>query len=387
MAIEAKHGIGLITFLFATTLCACADDGDGASGTGDGADGTSEVGTFDGLFENLASGLNFTLDLAVVPHANTGDGDGDGDGDGEPLTGDLFAANYGTSELLLIPDPSGETDPTPAQPFFDGTSEGFRGATAVSIPPDGTIWGAFEQGGEGERGGLVALDSSGQLLARFDGSDHAEAFQNPSGLCFGSHDDSGQLMFMVNLTDGSAWRIDASDGQGSDATFTRVGGGLAEGTPGNPGSPGNTIKSTDLPVGGARGCAYADGSLYVADAQNARVVRFDHADTDSELEGLALEDTPAELLTHPTGVSVNEDGYLLVISSDNAHAFVALELPGGGFVDNGVHDLNVNSGNYAMALANDTIWFARANNTNGTLRAVTPDQETPPNTNSPFPPQ
>lgn len=86
-------------------------------------------------------------------------------------------------------------------------------------------------------------------------------------------------------------------------------------------------------------------------------------------------------------MAINADGYLVVISYDNAHAFVTLELPGGGFVDNGLHDLNVNSGNYGTAVSGDTIWFTRANNKNGTLRAVTPLQEDPPTTYEPFPTQ
>ena len=86
-------------------------------------------------------------------------------------------------------------------------------------------------------------------------------------------------------------------------------------------------------------------------------------------------------------VTVNDDGFLIVISYDNAHAFVTLELPGGGFVDNGLHDLNVNAGNYGTAVAFETIWFTRANNKNGSLRAVTPDLDHPPGTYEPFPPQ
>jgi hypothetical protein len=78
---------------------------------------------------------------------------------------------------------------------------------------------------------------------------------------------------------------------------------------------------------------------------------------------------------------------LIVISYDNAHAFVALETPGGGFLDNGLHDLNVNSGNYGLAVAENSIWFTRANNQNGSLRAVTPNQGEPPSTAGPFPPQ
>ena len=173
-----------------------------------------------------------------------------------------------------------------------------------------------------------------------------------------------------------------------DATLTRVGGGLATGTPGVPGSPGSELtSSSELPQGGARGCAFHDGNLYVADAQNARIVRFDGAHDGSELEAVALEETPAELVTYPTDVTVNSEGVLIVISYDNAHAFVTLELPHGGFLDNGLHDLNVNSGNYGTAVASETIWFTRANNKNGSLRAITPDLEHRPETYEPFPAQ
>jgi sugar lactone lactonase YvrE len=176
--------------------------------------------------------------------------------------------------------------------------------------------------------------------------------------------------------------------EGSDADFVLVGSGLASGSAGSPGSPGAGLSSSkDLPEGGARGCVYHEGSLYVADAQNAQVVRFDEADTGEDVAGVALEDTPAELATYPTGVAVNEEGDLIVISYDNAHAFVSLEMPGGGFIDNGLHDLNVNAGNYGVALADGTIWFTRANNSNGSLRAVTPTMETLPTTAGPFPPQ
>ncbi|MFV8754621.1 hypothetical protein ACNOYE_29075, partial [Nannocystaceae bacterium ST9] len=75
------------------------------------------------------------------------------------------------------------------------------------------------------------------------------------------------------------------------------------------------------------------------------------------------------------------------ISYDNAHAFVTLELPEGGFIDDGLQDLNVNAGNYGTAVAFGTIWFTRANNSNGTLRAITPEQDVPPTTEGPFPPQ
>ena len=106
-----------------------------------------------------------------------------------------------------------------------------------------------------------------------------------------------------------------------------------------------------------------------------------------DVSGVSLEDTPPELVTYPTGVAVNGEGELIVISYDNAHAFVSLDLPGGAFIDNGLNDLNVNSGNHGMAVAADTIWFTRANNSNGALRAITQNMSTPPSTAGPFPPQ
>jgi hypothetical protein len=119
----------------------------------------------------------------------------------------------------------------------------------------------------------------------------------------------------------------------------------------------------------------------------ARIVRFDDADVASDIQGVALENTPSNLVTYPTGVTINAEGYLIVISYDNAHAFVSLELPGGGFFDDGLQDLNVNAGNYGVAVAHETIWFTRANNSNGALRAVTPYRDSVPSTAGPFPPQ
>ena len=100
-----------------------------------------------------------------------------------------------------------------------------------------------------------------------------------------------------------------------------------------------------------------------------------------------LDDAPAELLTYPTGVTINSEGALIVISYDNAHAFVSLELPDGAFIDNGLNDLNVNAGNHGVQVAADSIWFTRANNSNGALRAVTIDQDHPPSTGGDFPVQ
>jgi hypothetical protein len=116
-------------------------------------------------------------------------------------------------------------------------------------------------------------------------------------------------------------------------------------------------------------------------------VRFDDADLNGDISPVALEDTPAELVTYPTGVTVNNEGALIVISYDNAHAFVALDLPSGAFRDNGLYDLNVNSGNHGTQVARDTIWFTRANNSNGALRAITQSQSHPPSTDGPFPVQ
>jgi hypothetical protein len=190
------------------------------------------------------------------------------------------------------------------------------------------------------------------------------------------------------MGDGTAWRLETSSYDGADVAAVQIGSGLATGTAGSPGSPGNGISSSnDLPEDGARGCVYHDGRLYVADAQNARVVRFDAADQGEDLDVGLLDDTPAELVTYPTGVTVNHEGSLIVISYDNAHAFVSLELPNGGFIDNGLHDLNVNAGNHGTQVAGDTIWFTRANNSNGALRAITIDQQHPPSTGGEFPVQ
>ncbi len=346
--------------------CGCNDDGPGD---------TSLVGTYDGLFDNVATGFNFPLDLAIVP-------DTAGATDGV-MAGDIVVASYGTSEVYLVADP-GTADP---EPLYAGTDDGLQGTTAISIPPDGNVWAAFEQGGEGDAGGIVVLSPAGDVLAVLDRTTDAIAFDRPGGLCYGgqSSDGTARWMFMVNMGDGTAWRIDMSDGAGSEAAFTLIGSGLATGTAGRPGTPGSGITTSgDLPDGGARGCVHHMGSLYVADAQNARVVRFDGVDTGVDLTGTPLEDTPPDLATYPTGVAVNEEGTLLVISYDNAHAFVALYTPSGGFVDNGLFDLNVNAGNHGMALGHDTIWFTRANNSNGALRAVTPTMDDPPTTQGPI---
>jgi hypothetical protein len=346
-----------------------------------GDDETSLVGTFSGLFDDVATGFNFPFDIGVVPD--------------DPLTedvvegGDIFIANYGTSEIHRVINPTG-VENVVSEVFFDGASEGLEGAMAISVPFHTHVWAAFEQGGMDGRGGVVVLDEAATTVAVFDASVDPDAFANPSGICFGGWTDDGLIarFFVINLGDGTAWRIDTAALDGTDPVFTRVGSGLATGTPGNPGTPGSPLSSSnDLPQDGARGCVYAGGSLYVADAQNARVVRFDDADVNGDVEGLLLEETPPDLVTYPTDVTVNSDGFLIVISYDNAHAFVTLELPDGGFIDDGLQDLNVNSGNYGTAVALDTIWFTRANNSNGALRAITPEQEVPPTTAGPFPPQ
>ena len=373
---RASLAISLAISLLLPFVLACP------GGNGSGADETSVLGSFDGLFDDVATGFNFPFDIGIAP-----------DDPATPDTvegGDIFVANYGTSEILRVADPSDTAGGAPAQPFFDGTSEGFAGATAISMPAHTHVWAAFEQGGTDNRGGVVVLDPSGTLLASFDAASDPDAFANPGGLCFGGFSSDATLarFFVINLGDGTAWRMDVGALDGSDPVFTRVGSGLATGTLGNPGSPGSGLTSSkDLPEGGARGCAYAAGSLYVADAQNARVVRFEGADVGADLAPLALEDTPAGLVTYPTDLTINDEGYLIVISYDNAHAFVSLALPGGGFIDDGLQDLNVNAGNYGTAVAFGTLWFTRANNSNGTLRAVTPTQETLPTTVGPFPPQ
>jgi hypothetical protein len=355
------------------TACPASDDA--------GDDETSLVGSFDGLFDDVATGFNFPFDIGIAPD--------------DPVTtdavegGDIFVANYGTSEILRVSNPSDMTS-VAAEPFFDGASEGLAGAMAVSVPAHTHVWAAFEQGGVDDAGGVVVLDEAGTALAVFDASVDPDAFANPGGICFGgwSEDALTAHFFITNLGDGTAWRMDVGALDGTDPVFTRVGSGLATGTLGNPGSPGNELSSsTDLPEGGARGCVYAGGSLYVADAQNARVVRFDDADLNGDIEALLLEETPPDLVTYPTDLTINSDGYLIVISYDNAHAFVTLELPDGGFIDDGLQDLNVNAGNYGTAVAFGTIWFTRANNANGTLRAITPEQDILPTTVGPFPPQ
>ncbi|PRQ06787.1 hypothetical protein [Enhygromyxa salina] len=356
-------------------LTACNhDDGE--------ADDTSAIGLFSGLFDGVATGMNFPLDIGVAPD--------------DPLTpddiegGDIYIANYGTSEIMWVRDPSGDSSSGDADPIFDGTSVGFAGATAVSVPTHTRVWASFEQGGEGDAGGIAILDQDGALIATIDGSDESDAFANPGGLCYGGRSADGliEYFYMINLGDGTAWRIEASTLDGDDLTFTRIGSGLATGTPGNPGSPGNGLtSSSDLPDGGARGCVYDLGSLYVADMQNDRVVRFDDAATDDGIDGVALEDLPAGNLNDPTDLTVNAEGYLIIISYENAKAFLTVELPRGGFIDNGLQNLSVNAGNYGVAVASGTVWFTRANNQNGTLRAVTPEQDVPPTTEGPFPPQ
>ena len=361
-------------------VAACNDDDDFGGG---GTAGTTQVGTFSGLFDDVVTGYNFPFDIGIVP----------GDPAVEPDigVGDIVAANYGTSELLRVDDPSGPVAPRAAQPFYPGSESGLSGATAVSVLPGGSVWATFEQGGADGAGGIVVLDPNGARRALLDAATEPGAFANPGGICYGgatNENPARQLIFFVNLGDGTAWRVSAATVLGQDPVLARVGGGLASGTPGNPGQPGNELSSSsDLPEGGARGCAYADGRLYVADAQNARIMRFDGAAAGVDVVPAALEDTPENLVTYPTDVTINNEGALIVISYDNAHAFVTLELPGGGFIDNGLHDLNVNSGNYGVAVAENTIWFTRANNSNGALRAITENQSVPPSTVGDFPVQ
>jgi len=363
--------------LVAMTLAGCSCNGDD-----DGNGGTSEVGTYEGLFDEVVTGFNFPFDIAIVPD--------DPEAEDGILAGDILVASYGTSEIMLARDPSGEPESRVAEQFYAGPDDGLRGATAVSIPPSGQVWATFEQGGDDDMGAVVVLSPTGDRLAILDGAVEPGAFAHPGGICYGGEIEDGErtLFFMVNLGDGTAWRISVASAEGDDPELSLVGQGLATGAPGSPGTPGNGLStSSDLPQGGARGCASQAGSLFVTDAQNARIVRFDEAHLDDEADPVALEDTPAELVTYPTDVTINDVGDLIVISYDNAHAFVSLGLPSGGFIDNGLHDLNVNAGNYGAAVAHTTIWFTRANNKNGTLRAVTPDQGTPPSTDGPFPPQ
>lgn len=385
-----RAGSALSTGTLLVLALSCRGD----DGNGDPT-ATTEVGTFSGLFDDVVTGFNFPFDIAIAPgklHPDDADGAVDG-ADDLIAPGVIVVASYGTSELMHAGDPTDGGGQ--ARSLFDGTSVDLRGATAVAMTPDRFVWGTFEQGGEGNGGGIVVLEPvEGRRVQLLDGSLDRDAFRNPGGICFGGAVEDGDghevawFWFFVNLGDGTAWRVDAADTAGTDLTLTRVGSGLATGTPGRPGSPGNEItSSSDLPQGGARGCTFHEGNLYVADAQNARIVRFDGAHDGRDLEAVALEDTPPELVTYPTDVTVNSEGVLIVISYDNAHAFVTLELPHGGFLDNGLHDLNVNAGNYGTAVASETIWFTRANNKNGSLRAITPDLDHAPETFEPFPPQ
>ncbi len=381
---ELSRSMTLASMMTAAALvCACGDDGGGGGNGSSGDGGTSEVGTLEGLFDNVVMGYNFPLDIAIVPGAVEGSAP-------DIIGGDILAANYGTSEILLAVDPSGPVEEHLAVPFYDGTQSGLSGATAVAMAPDGHVWATFEQGGDGNDGAVVVLSPSGEELMVLDGATEAGAFARPGGICYGglTSDESATWFYLVNMDDGTAWRLDASSWDGSDVALTLVGSGLATGTAGSPGSPGSGITNqNDLPEGGARGCAYHNGSLYVADAQNAQVVRFDDADLDEDIASALLDDAPAELLTYPTGVTINSEGALIVISYDNAHAFVSLELPDGAFIDNGLNDLNVNAGNHGVQVAADSIWFTRANNSNGALRAVTIDQDHPPSTGGDFPVQ
>ena len=360
--------------MFALATYGCGDDEEA-----DGDEDTTTVGTFSGLFDDVVVDFNYAYDIGLVPGGVTSEGG--------LIGGDILVANYGTSEVLLARDPSGATGRSP-EPFYDGAEAGLRGAMAVSVPPDGTVWAAFERGGESDNGGIVALSKTGERLALIDAAVEPGAFANPSGLCYGGVLEGRILFFYVNKGDGTVWRISAGATDGKDLQLGRVGSGLATGSPGNPGTPPDGVKNKDdLPEGGARGCASLDGFVYVADAQNQRVVRFDDADVTDDVEGAALEDTPAELVTYPTGVTINNERALIVISFDNAHAFVSLETPHGAFIDNGLYDLNVNSGNYAVQVGDGTIWFTRANNENGALRAITQDSGTPPSTGGTFPAQ
>jgi hypothetical protein len=363
-------------FFVGSCVIGCGDDNNGNSG-GPGPDNTTDVGTFDGLFDDVVTGFNYPYDIGIVPGSLQWE-------ETAIVSGDILVANYGTSEVLLARDPAGGS----AESFYFGGDDGLRGAMAISIPPDGSVWAAFERGGDGDNGGIAVLDDGGSLLSLIDNSVVAGAFANPGGICYGETvADGDPVMFVVNKGDGTLWRLTA-DSNGDNATAEQVGAGLATGGPGNPGTPPDGVgQKNDLPEGGARGCAYLNGYVYVADAQNSRVVRFDDADVETDLSGAELNDTPADLITYPTDITINSEGALIVISFDNAKAFVSLETPDGGFIDNGIHDLNVNSGNYGTQVADDTIWFTRANNANGALRAITPNQETDPTSTGAFPAQ
>ncbi len=356
------------------------DDGDDDDNDGGGDE--SLVGLFEGLFDDVAVGFNYAYDIAIVPGGVDGVG---------IVSGDILVANYGTSEVLRVPNPTLAEDAVSPEAFFDGADVGLTGTIGISVPADGTVWVAFEGGGDGDQGGIAVLSPTAEVLEIIDGAVAPGAFSNPGGLCYSApplENDGRELFFLVNKGDGTLWSISAANTAGEDAQLVRLGSGLATGPAGQPGTaPDGVTNKKDLPEGGARGCVYIDGRVYVADAQNAQVVRFDDADTGEDVDGVPLEETPAELVTHPTAVSTNYDGDLIVMSSDNAHAFVALLTPTGAFQDNGLHDLNVNSGNFAAQVADGNIWFTRANNTNGSLRAITPDMDTPPSSEGIFPPQ
>jgi hypothetical protein len=122
------------------------DDGHG--------DDTTLVGAFEGLHDDAAVGFNFPFDVGIVPDDPETD---------EIEGGDIIVANYGTSEVMLVENPTEHGLGQAAVSFFDGTTEDLRGAMAVSVPHHERIWAAFEQGGDGGHGGIVVLDADGRL--------------------------------------------------------------------------------------------------------------------------------------------------------------------------------------------------------------------------------
>ena len=137
----------------ALILTGSACSGDRDDGEGDGGTETSEVGLFSGLFDNVATGLNYAYDIAIVP----GPGGTGTATEATALAGDILIANYGTSEVLRVPNPTDAAWPLAVEPFFDGAEVGLAGPMGISVPGDGPVWVAFEWGGEGDQGGIAVL--------------------------------------------------------------------------------------------------------------------------------------------------------------------------------------------------------------------------------------
>ena len=97
----------------------------------------------------------------------------------------------------------------------------------------------------------------------------ADAFAHPGGLCYGgstNENPARELMFFVNLGDGTAWRISLASSVGDDPLLELVGGGLATGTPGNPGQPG--AADAPGPDGSPEGDVVEDAEIIDEDDQD-----------------------------------------------------------------------------------------------------------------------